>query len=81
MILSLLSLPHRVGRRSFLSMVSYHTWGSTPLMSGVMNESLAEVQALVELRADLSARNVRNRDVRELAVTFKSAALVEVPGF
>lgn len=69
-ILMFLSIPGYFGRRSRSALAARYFWGITPLGVAVMVGSSAEVEVLVDARADVNARQASGMTVKSLAKFF-----------
>lgn len=67
LVAAIFGVSYRLGRRSFVTAMCYHTWGATPLMWTVLSGCRAEAEAMLEHGADPDLRNRRGASARSLA--------------
>lgn len=72
-LISSLSLSYRLGSRSFLTKMGYHTWGCTPVMTAVIFENYGAAQELIRARADVKAKTGRGLSLLQHAHLFCSS--------
>lgn len=75
-----LSISYRLGYRSQLRSIAYHSWDATPLMLAVLANSWAEALVMVEHRADPDVCNRRGASARTLARDYRAGWVFEFSG-